>query len=102
MPKSCFRYELNFSGERDEGYLQSQAIFEMWEQKEASNPGKQAKKCFNVDKEKVYNYSIQKIQGFSVKWPYVAFQGLTNNYLMLINAYDRDETHRIKFPKEVD
>ena len=57
MEKSCASYELNFSGERDEGYIQSQAIYDMWEFKEFANLGKQAQKKSNVDKEKIQNFS---------------------------------------------
>ena len=100
MQNSCFKYELNFSGERDEGYIQSQSIFDTWEYKEFANPWKQAQKGFNVDKEKISNFSTQKINGMCFKWPYITFQGLQEEYLNVINVFDRNQTHRIKFPDD--
>ena len=48
---------------------------------------------------KYYDYRYSTISAFSINWPYVAFSGL-DNYLVLVNAFDRKILRRIQLAKK--
>ena len=42
------------------------------------------------------SYIYSSVRAFNSNWPYITFSGL-ENYLLLINAYNRGVLHRIQF-----
>jgi len=42
------------------------------------------------------SYIYSSVRAFSINWPYVAFSGL-ENYILLVNLFDRKLLHRIQF-----
>ena len=42
------------------------------------------------------------MQAFYSKWPYTAFSGLKNEYIMILNAYNLDKIHRVLLPENPD
>jgi len=45
-----------------------------------------------------FNDNFAPIQAFCTKWPYVTFSGLNKNFLMVLNAYEKDKIYRIELP----
>ena len=42
------------------------------------------------------------MKALSAKWPYVTFSGLAKDFLIILNAYDKNVIHRIQMPDEPD
>ena len=54
-----------------------------------------------IDQEKGIQYSSDSyapLQGFFTKWPYTCYQGLDDAFIIILNAYDKDNVNRVKIP----
>ena len=47
------------------------------------------------------SYIFSSVRAFYVNWPYVCFSGL-QNYLLIVNVYDRKSLHRVATAKLTD
>ena len=54
-----------------------------------------------IDNEEYSSIKGKLISSFSINWPFVAFQGL-NNYLVVINALQKDFLNRIQISQDND
>jgi hypothetical protein len=45
---------------------------------------------------KKQKYVYSPIRAFSCNWPYIAFSGLVENYLMILNAFDSKVVNRVQ------
>lgn len=60
-------------------------------------------KCWNGNKLNIiedsittYSEKLPAIQAFCAKWPYVTFSGLKKDFIMILNAFDSENIHRVQ------
>lgn len=51
---------------------------------------------------KYFSEKFSAIHAFCSKWPYSTFSGLKSDYIMILNAFDRDNIHRVQILDEPD
>jgi len=80
---------------RDNNYYLDHAKFKTKEVEDYKFPEAANEVAYQVD-------SFSPVQALSSKWPYVTFSGLAKDFLIILNAYDKNLIHRVQIPDNPD